>query len=112
MRAFASLALAATIGVAAMAGSAEKAEATDWGAAIAGFAIGALVAPHITQGHVYYGPPPPRVYHRAPRRHFQHGYGQNAHVQWCSWRYRTYNPYTNLYFYRPGRQRHCISPYS
>lgn len=33
------------------------------------------------------------------------------HVHWCQARYRTYNKYTDLYYYVPGKQRHCQSPY-
>lgn len=38
--------------------------------------------------------------------------GGSSHVNWCLNRYRTYNPRTNLYYYVPGRQRHCNSPYN
>lgn len=34
------------------------------------------------------------------------------HVHWCKNRYQTYNASTNLYYYAPGLQRHCVSPYS
>lgn len=39
-------------------------------------------------------------------------YSSDPHVEWCLSRYRTYNPATDLYFYKPGKQRYCISPYS
>jgi len=35
-----------------------------------------------------------------------------SHIHWCESRYRTYNRYTDLYYYKPGHQRHCVSPYS
>lgn len=34
------------------------------------------------------------------------------HVAWCSDRYRSYNPRTDLFVVRSGVYRHCISPYS
>ena len=36
----------------------------------------------------------------------------SRHVSWCQSRYRTYNRSTDLYFYKPGQQRRCRSPYS
>jgi BA14K-like protein len=133
MKTLASLAVAATVGLAALIGPAQKAEAGDAGAAIAGFAIGAIVGSHLGHGNYYYGSP--NYYHRGPSVQFYYGppprpryyhrdyYRQpyyepqwrgsySAHTQWCLNQYRTYNPYTNLYFYRAGRQRQCISPYS
>jgi hypothetical protein len=32
-----------------------------------------------------------------------------AHTHWCQSHYKTYNPRTNLYFHKPGQQRHCVS---
>ena len=37
--------------------------------------------------------------------------GRNAHVSWCSNRYRTYDPYTNRYHAGGGVYRLCYSPY-
>ena len=37
---------------------------------------------------------------------------RHKHVSWCEAKYRTYNRYTDLYYYKPGLQRHCVSPYS
>jgi hypothetical protein len=33
------------------------------------------------------------------------------HVHWCQAQYRTYNKHTNLYYYKPGHQKACRSPY-
>ncbi|HEX9905551.1 MAG TPA: BA14K family protein [Propylenella sp.] len=38
--------------------------------------------------------------------------GWNAHVQWCSAKYVSYNPATNLFFYKPGKAKYCNSPYN
>lgn len=37
---------------------------------------------------------------------------EDAHTRWCEETFRTYDPVTNLYFYKPGKQRECISPFS
>ena len=37
-------------------------------------------------------------------------FGSN-HVQWCSDRYRSYNPRTNLWLSYSGQYRQCVSPY-
>ncbi|HEX9905552.1 MAG TPA: hypothetical protein VGA77_11360 [Propylenella sp.] len=58
-------------------------------------------------GQVYIDLTPPAPVYVAPAP----VYG-NAHVQWCAGAYVTYNPATNLYFYAPGKQRHCDSPYN
>ena len=34
------------------------------------------------------------------------------HAHWCKSHYQTYNRHTNLFFHKPGEQRHCVSPYS
>jgi hypothetical protein len=40
------------------------------------------------------------------------GYGgPRSHVAWCEWRYRTYNPATDMFYARPGVQEYCRSPY-
>jgi len=45
--------------------------------------------------------------------HNRHGWGNgwNAHVRWCSNRYFSYNPATNLYINSHGRWRQCRSPF-
>ena len=48
----------------------------------------------------------PRVYPRV------YSYRWSRHVQWCSWRYKTYNPATNTYFRKKGVPAVCRSPYS
>jgi hypothetical protein len=35
----------------------------------------------------------------------------SLHVQWCSIHYKTYNPYTNLFFIKKGVPAVCVSPY-
>ena len=36
----------------------------------------------------------------------------DAHVDWCEDQYQTYDPSTDLYFYAPGKQKRCNSPYN
>jgi hypothetical protein len=36
----------------------------------------------------------------------------DMHVEWCEDHYQTYDEDTNLYFYKPGKQKACVSPYS
>ncbi len=41
-----------------------------------------------------------------------YGYaGPRSHTAWCEWRYKTYNPATDLFYARPGVQEYCHSPY-
>lgn len=39
-------------------------------------------------------------------------FGRGRHVDWCSARYRSYNPATNTWVSARGVVRRCISPYS
>ena len=32
------------------------------------------------------------------------------HVSWCKSHYQTYDEDTDMYFYAPGKQKHCNSP--
>jgi len=36
----------------------------------------------------------------------------DAHTEWCEENYKTYDEDTNLYFYKPGKQKECVSPFS
>ena len=38
--------------------------------------------------------------------------GDDAHVEWCLDRYRSYNPRTDAFLAYSGRYKQCISPYS
>ncbi len=41
-----------------------------------------------------------------------YGYGgPRSHTAWCEWRYKTYNPATDMFYARPGAQEYCHSPY-
>jgi len=40
------------------------------------------------------------------------GVRYDRHVEWCGDHYKTYDEDTNLYFYKPGLQRECVSPFS
>jgi hypothetical protein len=37
--------------------------------------------------------------------------GGGDHEDWCDNQYQTYDRGTNLYYYAPGKQRECNSPY-
>jgi hypothetical protein len=34
------------------------------------------------------------------------------HTDWCEAQYQTYDADTDMYFYKPGKQKRCISPWS
>lgn len=67
----------------------------DFGAALGGFAAGAIIGGLAAQ---------PRYY--APRY-----YGGNGHVSWCYSRYRSYRAYDNTFQPYYGPRRVCVSPY-
>jgi hypothetical protein len=35
----------------------------------------------------------------------------SAHTDWCDNHYQTYDEDSNLYFFKPGKQTQCVSPY-
>jgi hypothetical protein len=70
----------------------------DFGAALGGFAAGAIIGGLLTQPRTY--APAPRVY-----------YGGNSHTSWCYSRYRSYRAYDNTYQPYYGPRRQCISLY-
>lgn len=37
---------------------------------------------------------------------------KSEHVTWCEKKYQTYDEDTDMYFYAPGKQTYCISPWS
>ncbi len=48
--------------------------------------------------------------------HLLHPHGFHTlhwkHVRWCEANFKTYNRYTDMYYYKPGKQRRCNSPYN
>lgn len=99
----------AVITAAALSTGAGEAQAKKWywspgaaaaGGFVAGAVIGsALAAPryapppaYVEPGPIYYGPPEPWT---------------PAWYEYCSSKYRTFNPETGYYFYKPGRARFC-----
>jgi len=36
----------------------------------------------------------------------------DKHVSWCENHFQTYDEDTDMYFYKPGKQKHCDSPWS
>jgi hypothetical protein len=36
----------------------------------------------------------------------------DRHTEWCEDHFQTYDEDTDLYFYAPGKQKHCESPWS
>lgn len=75
----------------------------DFGAALGGFAAGAIIGGLLSQPR-YYGPP---AYYGPPRVR----YGGNSHTSWCYSRYRSYRAYDNTFQPYYGPRRPCISPY-
>lgn len=69
----------------------------DLGAALGGFAAGAIIGGLLAQPRYA---PPPRYY-----------VGGSAHTRWCYARYRSYRPYDNTFQPYYGPRRQCISPY-
>ena len=76
-----------------------------------GFNFG-FVAPVYPAPYAYYPPPPPppvyRVYPAYPA--YPVGLTQ-AHVDWCSGRYQSYDPRTDTYIGWDGFAHRCIAPY-
>ena len=71
---------------------------------LGGFGLGlglGLAAPRYYDDY-YYVPPPPRRTYRGL---------SNAHIRWCSDRYRTYRAWDNTYVPRVGYRAVCHSPY-
>ncbi len=66
-------------------------------------------------GYGYYGYHHPRVVavpvYEDDYDDYDTGGLPEAHVDWCDDHYQTYDEDTNLYFYKPGKQRQCVSPY-
>jgi hypothetical protein len=101
MKKLAAIGLAAAIGTASLTATSAPAKA-DAGLFIGGLIIGAIIGEHHQ--------PFKRIFHH--RSHSGWHGGASGHVSWCESRYQTYNPHTNLYYYKPGLQKHCVSPYS
>ncbi|CAM5374710.1 hypothetical protein ATER59S_01631 [Aquamicrobium terrae] len=62
------------------------------------FPLGAFAAGAIISGALANDRPPPAAY-------------GNAHVNWCSQRYRSYRAYDNTWQPYNGPRRQCVSPY-
>lgn len=77
--------------------------------------------PNLSFGFSFGGPgyyPGPYQYphmyrpYMQPRPMHRSNFRWSKHVQWCSWRYKTYNPASNTFFIRKGVRAVCVSPYS
>lgn len=106
MKTIAAAALAATIGIAAMAASTSTASA-DWygGNAVGGFALGTAVGLGVGAAIASQ----PRYYDEAPR--YVHRAGWSAHVEYCQDRYRSYDVRTDTYVNKYGQARRCYGSY-
>jgi hypothetical protein len=107
------LAVALAVTTVAATTSTASAKHRDWGwpfaaGALLGFGLGYSVHPRRHYVH------PRRYYYVEPHAYYpKHAYRlSSAHVDWCLWRYRTYNPATNTFFIRRGVPAVCVSPYS
>lgn len=106
----AAVAAALVAGAALTTGSA-PAEAKKWyntpgAAAAGGFVAGALVGSALSQPRYYYEPAPVYV-EPAPVYYDRPAPWTPAWYQYCSARFRTFNPETGYYFYRSGKARFC-----
>lgn len=105
---------AAVMTVSAGTGSAEaRNRGWETGAAAAGgFVAGAIIGSVASQPRYYAPPPPPPVYY-APRRPAPVYYGYRpapwtpAWYEYCSARYRSFNPRTGYFVTYSGQPRFC-----
>jgi GH18 family chitinase len=51
------------------------------------------------------------LYNQHQKQNYQRNYTNNAHVNWCYNRYRSYRAYDNTFQPYHGPRRQCISPY-
>ena len=75
---------------------------------ISGIAIAAIVPAHAVTVRI--DPATPALGASAVNYHAKK-YSQQ-HYDWCSWKYKSYDPYTNTYQPHYGPRRQCVSPYS
>jgi hypothetical protein len=104
-------ALAAALAIAAVAAPTTAVAGPHDDAIVAGalgFLGGAIVGGALAQpAPVYVEPAPIYVQPRPVVIH-----GADAHVAWCSAKYRSYNVYDNTWIDKHGRLRICQSPYA
>ncbi len=105
MKIVATVALAATLGLAAMAATTTTASA-DWygGNAVGGFALGTALGLGVGAMAAQ-----PRYYDETPR--YVRRAGWNAHVEYCQDRYRSYDLRTDTYINKYGQVRRCYGSY-
>lgn len=111
MNRIATFAAAATVAMAAVAATPTTASAGSDDAIVAGalgFLGGAIIGGALAAPQPVYVEPAP-VY-VAPRRVYVRG--ADAHVAWCSAKYRSYSPYDNTWIDKYHRVRLCVSPYA
>lgn len=101
MKKLAAIALGAALMGTAVTATPQQAKADAPLLLLGGIAIGAAVV-----YHHYINP--------SPSSHSVHVLNPFSwkHIHWCKSHYKTYNPDTDLYYYAPGLQRQCVSPYS
>ncbi len=77
-------------------------------AAAGGFVAGAVIGSALSQPR-YYAPPPAYVepVYPAPVYYARPAPWTPEWYRYCSTRFRTFNPDTGYYFYRPGQARFC-----
>ncbi len=51
------------------------------------------------------------LYNQSRQRNYQQNYSNNAHLNWCYSRYRSYRAYDNTFQPYYGPRRQCVSPY-
>lgn len=99
----------ATSMIAAASIAATPASAGGFGLYVGGYGWGGGY--HHGWGHHY----APEIYVDVEPSYSEPVYAETAgdpHTAWCIDRFQTYDPQTDLYFYAPGKQRHCNSPYN
>ena len=111
---FRAVALVAAVSIAALATSQPAEAGRRGGAAIAGFAVGAIVGsalarPYYAPPPVYYAPPPPRVYYAPPPPRVYYGpppWTPDWYA-YCASKYRSFDPRSGTYQPYYGPRRFC-----
>jgi hypothetical protein len=108
MKSVATIALAAMLGTAVVAGSAEPVEAKHNNKAAAiGLGVFALTLGAIAASRHHYGPHYGYYHYPYPGPYYGPSYHYDSRGAWCDRRYKSYNPRTRHYLGYDGRGHYC-----